>query len=191
VAWQGRALGRVRWQQLGAHNRLNALAAIAAARSVGVQPHAAIDALSAFSGVRRRMQTRGSARDVVVYDDFAHHPTAIRTTLEGLRQRVGPARILAVLEPRSNTMKRGVMKDALPLSLAAADRVYVYTHGLGWNANAVFAPLGERAHCLDDLESLVGAIAAEARAGDHVLIMSNGGFGGIHGKLLERLQKAA
>jgi UDP-N-acetylmuramate: L-alanyl-gamma-D-glutamyl-meso-diaminopimelate ligase len=191
VAWQGRALGRVRWQQLGAHNRLNALAAIAAARSVGVEPQAAIEALSAFSGVRRRMQTRGSARDVVVYDDFAHHPTAIRTTLEGLRQRVGSARILAVLEPRSNTMKRGVMKDALPLSLAAADRVYVYTHGLGWNANAVFAPLGERAHCLDDLESLVGAIAAEARAGDHVLIMSNGGFGGIHGKLLERLQKAA
>jgi UDP-N-acetylmuramate: L-alanyl-gamma-D-glutamyl-meso-diaminopimelate ligase len=190
VAWQGRALGRVRWQQLGTHNRLNALAAIAAARSVGVEPQAAIEALSAFSGVRRRMQTRGSARDVVVYDDFAHHPTAIRTTLEGLRQRVGSARILAVLEPRSNTMKRGVMKDALPLSLAAADRVYVYTHGLGWNANAVFAPLGERAHCLDDLESLVGAIAAEARAGDHVLVMSNGGFGGIHGKLLERLQKA-
>jgi UDP-N-acetylmuramate: L-alanyl-gamma-D-glutamyl-meso-diaminopimelate ligase len=191
VAWQGRALGRVRWPQIGAHNRLNALAAIAAARSVGVEPAEAIEALSAFSGVRRRMQTRGSARDVVVYDDFAHHPTAIRTTLEGLRQRVGPARILAVLEPRSNTMKRGVMKDALPLSLAAADRVYVYTHGLGWNANAVFAPLGERAHCLDDLESLVGAIAAEARAGDLVLIMSNGGFGGIHGKLLERLQKAA
>jgi UDP-N-acetylmuramate: L-alanyl-gamma-D-glutamyl-meso-diaminopimelate ligase len=187
VAWQGRDLGRVRWQLLGAHNRLNALAAIAAARSVGVAPQSAIEALSAFSGVRRRMQVRGQARDVVVYDDFAHHPTAIRTTLEGLRHRVGAARIIAVLEPRSNTMKRGLMKDALPQSVAAADRVYIYTHGLGWNANAVFAPLGARAHCLDDLESLVGAVAAEARAGDHVLIMSNGGFGGIHGKLLQRL----
>ncbi len=191
VAWQGNSVGRVRWQQLGAHNRLNALAAIAAARSVGVEPALAIAALSDFQGVRRRMQMRGAARDVVVYDDFAHHPTAIRTTLEGLRQRVGKARILAVLEPRSNTMKRGVMKDALPLSLAAADRVYVYTHGLGWNANAVFASLGARARCLDDLESLVGAIAAEARAGDHVLVMSNGAFGGIHGKLLERLGRAA
>jgi len=188
VAWQGRAVGRVRWQLLGAHNRLNALAAIAAARSVGIEPQVAIDALTSFSGVRRRMQMRGSAAGIVVYDDFAHHPTAIRTTLEGLRQRVGTARIVAVLEPRSNTMKRGVMKDALPQSLAAADRVYVYTHGLGWNANAVFAPLGSRARCLDDLESLVGAIAADARAGDHVLVMSNGGFGGIHGKLLERLQ---
>jgi UDP-N-acetylmuramate: L-alanyl-gamma-D-glutamyl-meso-diaminopimelate ligase len=191
VAWQGRDLGRVRWQLLGAHNRLNALAAIAAARSVGVAPQSAIEALSAFSGVRRRMQVRGQARDVVVYDDFAHHPTAIRTTLEGLRHRVGAARIIAVLEPRSNTMKRGLMKDALPQSVAAADRVYIYTHGLGWNANAVFAPLGARARCLDDLESLVGAIVAEARAGDHVLIMSNGGFGGIHGKLLQRLEGRA
>lgn len=191
AAWQGRAVGRVRWQLLGGHNRLNALAAIAAARSVGVDPALAIEALSRFSGVRRRMQIRGSAGGVMVYDDFAHHPTAIRTTLEGLRQRVGAARIVAVLEPRSNTMKRGVMKDALPQSLAAADLVYVYTHGLGWNANAVFAPLGERAHCLDDLESLVGAIAADTRAGDHVLVMSNGGFGGIHGKLLARLQARA
>jgi UDP-N-acetylmuramate: L-alanyl-gamma-D-glutamyl-meso-diaminopimelate ligase len=191
VAWQGRPAGRVRWELLGGHNRLNALAAIAAARSVGVEPHAAIEALSGFTGVRRRMQTRGKANGVAVYDDFAHHPTAIRTTLEGLRQRVGGARIIAVLEPRSNTMKRGVMKDALPQSLAAADRVFVYSQGLGWNANAVFAPLGARARCLDDLESLVGAIVAEARAGDHVLVMSNGGFGGIHGKLLQRLEKQA
>jgi UDP-N-acetylmuramate: L-alanyl-gamma-D-glutamyl-meso-diaminopimelate ligase len=191
VAWHGRPVGRVRWQLLGAHNQMNALAAIAAARSVGVDPSSAIDALSSFSGVRRRMQVRGEAGGVVVYDDFAHHPTAIRTTLEGLRQRVGRARILAVLEPRSNTMKRGVMKDALPQSLAAADRVYVYTHGLGWNANAVFGPLGDRARCLDDLDSLVGAIAADAHTGDHVLVMSNGGFGGIHGKLLRRLEGRA
>jgi UDP-N-acetylmuramate: L-alanyl-gamma-D-glutamyl-meso-diaminopimelate ligase len=191
VAWQGRPLGRVRWQLLGSHNRLNAVAAIAAARSVGVEPAAAIAALSRFSGVRRRMQVRGNAGGVTIYDDFAHHPTAIRTTLEGLRQRVGTARIVAVLEPRSNTMKRGVMKDALPQSLAAADLVYVYTHGLGWNANAVFGPLGDRARCLDDLDSLVGAVVAGSRAGDHVLVMSNGGFGGIHAKLLQRLQDAS
>jgi UDP-N-acetylmuramate: L-alanyl-gamma-D-glutamyl-meso-diaminopimelate ligase len=191
VAWQGRPAGRVRWGQLGAHNRMNALAAIAAARSVGIAPEAAIAALSTFSGVRRRMQVRGDAGGVVVYDDFAHHPTAIRTTLEGLRQQVGQARIVAVLEPRSNTMKRGVMKDALPQSLAAADRVYVYTQGLGWNADAVFAPLGERARCVDDLDSLVAAIVAEARRGDRVLVMSNGGFGGIHAKLLRGLAAKA
>jgi len=133
------------------------------------------------------MQVRGEAKGVTIYDDFAHHPTAIRTTLEGLRQRVGNARILAVLEPRSNTMKRGVMKDALPPSLAQADRIYVYTSGLGWDAPSLFALLGARARCEEDLGTLVGAIVAEARAGDHILVMSNGGFGGIHTKLLDRL----
>jgi UDP-N-acetylmuramate: L-alanyl-gamma-D-glutamyl-meso-diaminopimelate ligase len=137
------------------------------------------------------MQVKGQAREVTVYDDFAHHPTAIRTTLEGLRQRVGKARILAVLEPRSNTMKRGVMKEALPPSLAQADRVYIYTSGLGWDARSLFALLGARARCEDELEALVGAVAAEARAGDHVVVMSNGGFGGIHEKLLARLKAAA
>jgi UDP-N-acetylmuramate: L-alanyl-gamma-D-glutamyl-meso-diaminopimelate ligase len=191
VAWQGREVGRVRWQLLGAHNRMNALAAIAAAQHVGVEPRLATEALSAFSGVRRRMQVSGRAAGVTVYDDFAHHPTAIRTTLDGLRQRVGQARILAVLEPRSNTMKRGILKDALPQSVAAADRVYIYSAGLGWNANAVFAPLGDRARCLDNLDSLIGALAADARQGDHVLVMSNGGFGGIHAKLLRRLEGRA
>jgi UDP-N-acetylmuramate: L-alanyl-gamma-D-glutamyl-meso-diaminopimelate ligase len=187
VAWQGRALGRVRWSQLGTHNRLNALAALAAARHVGVTAEEGIAALSSFSGVRRRMQIRGEAHGVTVYDDFAHHPTAIRTTLGGLRRRVGGARILAVLEPRSNTMKRGVLKDALPESLADADRTFVYTAGLGWDAGAVFGRMGARARCIDDLEHLVGAVSAEARSGDHVLVMSNGGFGGIHEKLLDRL----
>ena len=191
VAWQGKALGRVRWQLLGEHNRLNALAVVAAARHVGVEPVAAIEALAAFSGVRRRMQVRGEARGVTVYDDFAHHPTAIRTTVEGLRQRVGSSRILAVLEPRSNTMKRGVMKDDLPASLQQADRVYVYSAGLGWDAPAVFAPLGARARCEENLEALISAVAAEARPGDHVLVMSNGGFGGIHEKLLARIGAAA
>jgi UDP-N-acetylmuramate: L-alanyl-gamma-D-glutamyl-meso-diaminopimelate ligase len=187
IAWQGRPVGRVRWDQLGEHNRMNALAAVAAARHAGVEPSAATEALGSFSGVRRRMQVRGSAGGVTVYDDFAHHPTAIRTTLEGLRQRIGRARILAVLEPRSNTMKRGVMKDQLPASLAAADRVFVYSAGLGWDAGAVLAPLGKRARCEEDLEGLIGAVVREAKPGDHVLIMSNGGFGGIHEKLLKRL----
>ena len=187
VAFAGRPLGRVRWSLLGAHNRMNALAALAAARNVGVEPAEGIDALGTFGGVRRRMQVRGQARGVTVYDDFAHHPTAIRTTLEGLRHRVGNARILAVLEPRSNTMRRGVMKDLLPPSVAQADRVYVYSFGLGWDARSLFALLGPRARCEDDLDALIGAVAGEARAGDHVVIMSNGGFGGIHEKLLDRL----
>jgi UDP-N-acetylmuramate: L-alanyl-gamma-D-glutamyl-meso-diaminopimelate ligase len=187
VSLAGKPLGRVRWSLLGAHNQFNALAALAAARHVGVEPAAAIDALGTFGGVRRRMQLKGQARGVTVYDDFAHHPTAIRTTLEGLRQRVGKARILAVLEPRSNTMKRGVMKDALPPSLAQADRVYIYTAGLGWDARSLFALVGPRARCEDELETLIAAVVAEARAGDHVVVMSNGAFGGIHDKLLDRL----
>jgi len=186
IAWQGRAVGRLRWSLLGAHNRLNALAAVAAARHAGVDPTQAIDALGSFSGVRRRMEVRGRARGITVYDDFAHHPTAIRTTVEGLRQKVAGARILAVLEPRSNTMKRGVMKDDLPGSLEQADRTYVYSSGLGWDAAAVF---GQRAECFPDLEALIAAVAAEARSGDHVLVMSNGGFGGIHKRLLDRLEK--
>jgi UDP-N-acetylmuramate: L-alanyl-gamma-D-glutamyl-meso-diaminopimelate ligase len=191
VAYGGKPLGRVRWQLLGEHNRLNALAVLAAARHAGVEPQAAIEALGSFSGVARRMQLRGEARGVTVYDDFAHHPTAIRTTVEGLRQRIGKRRILAVLEPRSNTMKRGVMKEALPPSLAQADRVYIYTAGLGWDARSLFALLGARARCEDELEPLIAAVAGEARAGDHVLVMSNGGFGGIHDKLLARLKAAA
>jgi UDP-N-acetylmuramate: L-alanyl-gamma-D-glutamyl-meso-diaminopimelate ligase len=187
IAWQGRSAGRVRWSLLGTHNRLNALATVAAARHAGVEPAAALEALGTFSGVRRRMQVRGEARGVTIYDDFAHHPTAIRTTLEGLRQRIGSERILAVLEPRSNTMKRGVMKDELPASLADADRIYVYSAGLGWDADALFAPLGPRARCEENLEALIAAVAAEAKAGDHVLVMSNGGFGGVHDKLLARI----
>ncbi len=189
VAWKGKVLGRVRWSLMGAHNRLNALAAIAAARGSGVEPSQAVDALSAFLGIRRRMEVRGRAGGVTVYDDFAHHPTAIRTTLEGLRARVGKARVLAVLEPRSNTMKRGVMKEQLPASVEAADRVYVYSAALGWDAAKVFAPLGAKASCIDDLDSLVAAISADARPGDHVLVMSNGGFGGLHGKLLGALTR--
>ncbi len=191
VSADGRSAGRLRWALLGVHNRLNALAALAAARSAGVAPEEAVQALGRFRGVRRRMEVRGSERGVTVYDDFAHHPTAIRTTVEGLRRRIGRQRILAVLEPRSNTMKRGVMKDELPGSLAEADRVFVYSASLGWDAGAVFAPLGRRASCTEDLEALVQGIAREAKAGDHVLVMSNGGFGGLHAKLLRALAQPA
>jgi UDP-N-acetylmuramate: L-alanyl-gamma-D-glutamyl-meso-diaminopimelate ligase len=184
IRCQGRALGRVRWSQAGEHNRLNALAAIAAARHAGVEPGGAIEALASFKGVRRRLELRGTVRGVAVYDDFAHHPTAIRATLEGLRAQAGAGRILAVLEPRSNTMRLGIMKDRLAASLAGADRAYVYAVALGWDAAATLQPLGERARSFEQLDVLVAAVAAEARPGDRVLVMSNGGFGGVHGKLL-------
>lgn len=187
VRFAGRGVGRVRWTQAGGHNRMNALAAIAAARHVGVQPAAAIEALAAYRGVRRRLELRGEARGVRVYDDFAHHPTAISATVEGLRSRAGTGRILAVLEPRSNTMRLGAMKDRLVASLAGADRAYVYAAGLGWDVTGALQPLGERARAFEQLDALVAAVAGEARPGDHVLVMSNGAFGGVHGKLLAAL----
>jgi UDP-N-acetylmuramate: L-alanyl-gamma-D-glutamyl-meso-diaminopimelate ligase len=173
----------------GRHNQLNALAALAAARHVGVPVAVGLAALARFRGVKRRMEVRGTAGGVTVYDDFAHHPTAIATTVDGLRRRVGPARILAVLEPRSNTMKLGMMKDALPGSLAQADRVFCYARNVGWDVGTALAPLGARADVYEDLDALVGAVASGARAGDHVLVMSNGGFGGVHEKLLDRLRR--
>ena len=181
--------GRVEWDLLGEHNRMNALAAIAAARHAGVPAATAIDALSRFENVKRRMEIRGAVHGIIVYDDFAHHPTAITTTLEGLRHKVGRARIFAVLEPRSNTMKLGAMKAALPASLAAADRVYCYGAHLGWNAAEALAPLGDKAQVFDNLDSLVSQLVLDARPGDHVLMMSNGGFGGIHAKLLDALHQ--
>ena len=189
VRLKGELLGSVHWDLLGEHNRMNALAAIAAARHVGIDPAASVAALSSFANVKRRMQVRGSVRGITVYDDFAHHPTAIQLTLGGLRHKVGSARILAVLEPRSNTMKLGVMKDRLAASLAIADAVFCFTGGLDWDAGQVLAPLGAKACALGDLGELVDAIVAEARSGDHVLVMSNGGFGGIHQKLLAALAR--
>ena len=187
IGWQGRALGRLRWTQAGEYNRLNGIAAIAAARHAGVAPEQAIEALSRFCGVRRRLELKGEVRGVRVYDDFAHHPTAIRETIAGLRQQHRNGRILAVFEPRSNTLKHGVLKDALPGSFAGADRVYIFNAGLSWDAARTFAPLGQRVRCEADLDALVAAIAADARQGDLVLVMSNGGFGGIHPKLLKVL----
>jgi UDP-N-acetylmuramate: L-alanyl-gamma-D-glutamyl-meso-diaminopimelate ligase len=192
VSYRGEPQGRLQWDLAGEHNVHNALAAVAAARHAGVSPRASLEALARFRGVRRRLEVRGEVRGVTVYDDFAHHPTAIRVTLEGLRARLrargeAQARVLAVLEPRSNTMRMGLLKDALPESLAAADRVYCHAAGLGWDAASALAPLGERLVVEEQLAALVAAVAAEARAGDHVLVMSNGGFGGFHDRLLARL----
>jgi UDP-N-acetylmuramate: L-alanyl-gamma-D-glutamyl-meso-diaminopimelate ligase len=175
---------------IGRHNQLNALAAIAAARHAGVSPATSLAALAAFRGVRRRLEVSGVVNGITVYDDFAHHPTAFAMTLEGLRRVAGDARILAVLEPRSNTMKLGTMKARLPASLGTADKVFCYAANLGWDAAAALAPLGAKVEVHHDLSALIEAIAREAQPGDHVLIMSNGGFGGIHGKLLARLAAA-
>ena len=187
VELNGQLLGRVEWSLLGEHNRMNALAALAAARHVGVSIAQGIAALGEFQNVKRRMEIRGVVNAITVYDDFAHHPTAIETTVAGLRAKVGNAKIIAVLEPRSNTMKLGVMKNALPASLVDADKVYCYSANLGWDASEALAPIKHKSSIYDDLAQLVEAIAQEAKADDHVLIMSNGGFGGIHQKLLERL----
>ena len=189
----GEVLARSQWALSGEHNRANAAAAIVAARHVGVRPEQALDSLSRFANVKRRLELRGTVGGVRVYDDFAHHPTAIATTLAGLRRRMhgeGDAgRILAVLEPRSNTMKLGVMKAQLPSSLSAADRVFCYGANLGWDAAEALAPLGQVATVEENFERLVVQIAAEARPGDAILVMSNGGFGGLHGRLLTALER--
>jgi UDP-N-acetylmuramate: L-alanyl-gamma-D-glutamyl-meso-diaminopimelate ligase len=181
---QGRVAG---FDLAGAHNRANAVAALAAARHAGVPVAVGLKALESFRGIKRRLEVRGTVRGVTVIDDFAHHPTAIRVTIEGLRQRVGSKRILAVLEPRSNTMKLGAMKAQLPDSLADADATYCYASNLGWDAAEALAPLGAKARTFDDLGRLVAALAADARDGDQILVMSNGGFGGVHDKLLAAL----
>jgi UDP-N-acetylmuramate: L-alanyl-gamma-D-glutamyl-meso-diaminopimelate ligase len=190
VLLDGALQGRVRWDLLGEHNVANVLAAIAAARHAGVPVKTAIDAMATFKNVKRRMETKGVANGVTVYDDFAHHPTAIATTIDGLRAKIGGARLIAVLEPRSNTMKQGTLKDQLPGSLGDADLVFCYSAGLEWDAGAVLAPLGDKVQATDDFDALLRAVAHSVRPGDHVLIMSNGGFNGIHGKLLERLRQA-
>ncbi|HJW56660.1 MAG TPA: UDP-N-acetylmuramate:L-alanyl-gamma-D-glutamyl-meso-diaminopimelate ligase [Burkholderiaceae bacterium] len=186
--------GVVHWSLTGRHNCLNGLAAIAAARHVGIRPAQSIEALCKFENVKRRMELRGAVNGIAVYDDFAHHPTAIATTIAGLRKKVGNARILAVLEPRSNTMKLGTMKDVLPGSLSDANLVFGYgaqgsdKDALGWDLGEVLAPLGARAKAFGDLTALVQAIAHTAQPGDHILAMSNGGFGGVHQKILDALR---
>lgn len=191
--------GTVHWSLTGKHNCLNALAAIAAARHVGITAQQAIDALSRFENVKRRMEVRGKINNITVYDDFAHHPTAITTTIAGLRKKIGSARLLAVLEPRSNTMKLGTMKAALADSLIEADQVFAYGAGktdsgtskdvLSWDLAGALAPLGDKAQAFDNLDALTHAIITKAQAGDHILIMSNGSFGGIHQRILDALSQ--
>ncbi|MCW8907318.1 MAG: UDP-N-acetylmuramate:L-alanyl-gamma-D-glutamyl-meso-diaminopimelate ligase, partial [Sedimenticola sp.] len=184
----GKPVGDVAWELTGRHSICNALAAIAAARHVGVPPAVSIEALAGFRNVKRRMELRGEVDGVEVYDDFAHHPTAIATTLKGLRAKVGNARILAVLEPRSNTMRMGVQAALLPDALAAADQVLVYSpDSLAWDASAVFARLAGKARIFDSVGAMVARLVAESRAGDRILIMSNGGFENIHQRLLDAL----
>jgi UDP-N-acetylmuramate: L-alanyl-gamma-D-glutamyl-meso-diaminopimelate ligase len=183
-------LGRVEWDLLGEHNQMNALAAIAAAEHVGVAPEAAAAALAGFANVRRRLELRGSAAGVAVYDDFAHHPTAMRATIEGLRRKVGAGtRILAVFEPRSNTMKLGTMKAQLPWALEDADLAFALQGDYGWSVAEALAPLADRTRVADSVDALVAQVAAAARPGDQVLCMSNGGFGGIHDRLLAALER--
>jgi UDP-N-acetylmuramate: L-alanyl-gamma-D-glutamyl-meso-diaminopimelate ligase len=200
ILYQGAKLARVQWRLGGVHNQLNALAAIAAAQHVGVAPPVAAEALGSFENVKRRMEIRGqvpwkadsdgtSFPQVTVYDDFAHHPTAMHTTINGLRRKVGSARILAVFEPRSNTMKLGAMKAQLPWSLEESDMAFCHSGGLGWDATEALAPMGARAHVATTIDVVVQQVMQEIRAGDHVLCMSNGGFGGIHQKLVDALQQ--
>ncbi len=197
---RGEPLCQVEWALTGVHNQHNALAAMAAADHLGVPPTVAAQALGRFENVKRRMEVRarvhlktpiGQGADpepVTVYDDFAHHPTAIRTTVDGLRRKVGHARILAVFEPRSNTMKLGAMKSQLPWSLEEADLAFCHSGGLGWDAEDALAPMGARASVANSIDDLLSQVLAQVRPGDHILCMSNGGFGGFHGKLIDMLQ---
>jgi UDP-N-acetylmuramate: L-alanyl-gamma-D-glutamyl-meso-diaminopimelate ligase len=200
VLRRGEVVGRVEWELSGLHNQMNALATIAAAEHVGVAPAEAAGALGNFRNVRRRMELRGTVERaggaITVYDDFAHHPTAIRTTLDGLRSKLDAAgkqseRIVAAFEPRSNTMKLGVMAAQLPWSLEAADLSFCHTAGLDWDAAAALAPMGQRAQVANAIEPLLAQIVAAARPGDHIVCMSNGGFGGVHDKLLAALRDTA
>jgi UDP-N-acetylmuramate: L-alanyl-gamma-D-glutamyl-meso-diaminopimelate ligase len=188
VLLRGEPVGTLDWDQTGRHNMQNALAVLAAARHAGVPPAQGIESLGRFRGVKRRMELRGEVGGVRIYDDFAHHPTAIATTLEGLRKRVGAERIIAVLEPRSNSMRMGVHNRSLAASLELADQVFLFAPPeLGWDAAAAVAGLGERVRVEDSVQAIVERVAAESAPGDHVLVMSNGGFQGIHLRLLDAL----
>jgi len=190
VYWQEQLQGAVEWELIGMHNVHNAVAAIAAARHAGVPTAHAVAALAEFRGVKRRMEQRARVNDIIIYDDFAHHPTAIASTLAGLRHRVGSARIIALLEPRSNTMRMGVHREQLAPSLAEADAVFLYNPpDLRWDLSEVARAVGAKARVAKNIEDLVKAVTALARPGDHVLIMSNGAFGGIHEKLMEALKQ--
>jgi UDP-N-acetylmuramate: L-alanyl-gamma-D-glutamyl-meso-diaminopimelate ligase len=190
VSLQGEVVGEVCWDLTGQHSVDNGLMALAAARHAGVPVSVAIEALNKFIAPKRRMELKGTVADIAVYDDFAHHPTAIDTTLRGLRNKVGEKRILAVLEPRSNTMRLGVHKQALPASLKTADQVFLFEPAnSGWSLADVAAGCSNQAQVSTDITELVNLIVDGAVQGDSIVIMSNGGFGGIHDKLLDALKK--
>ena len=190
VFQQGQKVAQVSWGLGGVHNQLNALAAMAAAEHVGVSPSLAAQALGGFQNVKRRMEVRGTINGITVYDDFAHHPTAIRTTLDGLRRQIGNGqRILAIFEPRSNTMKLGTMKSQLPWSLEQADLSFCHSGGLDWDAHAALASMGSKAQVAGNIDELVSQVMAQVQTGDHLLCMSNGGFGGVHERLLNGLKQ--
>jgi UDP-N-acetylmuramate: L-alanyl-gamma-D-glutamyl-meso-diaminopimelate ligase len=196
VLQAGKVVAEVNWAPnasvAGRHNQMNALAAIVAAHHIGIDPKDSAQALASFKNVKRRLEVIGTAQGITIYDDFAHHPTAITTTVDGLRRRIGKGRLLAVLEPRSNTMKLGVMKSQLPESLKDADLVFGYgakegKDALGWDLSESLSPLGQKAKAFNNLEQLVQAVVSSAQTGDHILVMSNGGFGGVHRKILAAL----
>ncbi|RZA28577.1 MAG: UDP-N-acetylmuramate:L-alanyl-gamma-D-glutamyl-meso-diaminopimelate ligase, partial [Lysobacteraceae bacterium] len=191
VLRQGVELGRVQWPLLGRHNVLNGLAALAAVHAVGVELAAVIPALAGFRSVKRRLEVIGQARGITVYDDFAHHPTAIQTTLQGLRAKVGTARIVVAMEPRSNSMRLGAHAEALAPSLAGADAVvFLHRPELAWDAAKVVAGIRGDARTVADADALIDSLGAIARAGDHVVFMSNGGFDGAPRRFLAALQDA-
>ncbi|MGD8233118.1 UDP-N-acetylmuramate:L-alanyl-gamma-D-glutamyl-meso-diaminopimelate ligase [Vibrio sp. TRT 1302] len=188
VFFQGEEVGIVRWDLVGDHNVDNALMAIAAARHVGVTPDLACESLAKFINTKRRLELKGEVNGVTVYDDFAHHPTAIELTLGGLRNKVGKEKIIAVLEPRSATMKRGVHKETLAASLATADEVFLYQpDNIDWSVEDVANQCHQPAQVSAQIDELVEKIVTSAKSGDHILVMSNGGFEGIHTKLVEKL----
>ena len=196
VLQAGKVVAEVNWAPnasvAGRHNQMNALAAIVAAHHIGIDPKDSAQALASFKNVKRRLEVIGTAQGITIYDDFAHHPTAITTTVDGLRRRIGKGRLLAVLEPRSNTMKLGVMKSQLPECLKDADLVFGYgakegKDALGWDLSESLLPLGQKAKAFNNLEQLVQAVVSSAQTGDHILVMSNGGFGGVHRKILAAL----
>ncbi|MGL6175582.1 MAG: UDP-N-acetylmuramate:L-alanyl-gamma-D-glutamyl-meso-diaminopimelate ligase, partial [Vibrionaceae bacterium] len=192
TVWQNdKNVGQVHWQLIGDHNVQNALAAIAAANHVGIAASTACQALGDFINTKRRLELKGEFNGVTVYDDFAHHPTAIKTTLEGLRAKVGERRILAVLEPRSNTMKLGVHKEDIAPALAAADEVFLFQpETIAWSVQDVASQCQAPAHCFSDVDELVRQLAAQSVSQDVILIMSNGGFGGLHEKLTRALSES-
>jgi UDP-N-acetylmuramate: L-alanyl-gamma-D-glutamyl-meso-diaminopimelate ligase len=192
VSHDGMEIGEVRWPLLGRHNVMNALAALAAATATGCEPRDLLPAFATFANVKRRMETVGEVASVRVYDDFAHHPTAIATTLAGLRAKVGAERILVALEPRSNSMRQGAHAEALAPSLADADLVFLlHRPELSWDAARVVDALGGRGRDVPSVDALLDALHGEARGGDHVVFMSNGGFEAAPRRFVELLHQPA